>query len=164
MNSKHVTWEDFKYRYLDTGLVDYHRTRTVKALERLFNAMSQEDLDSLPRLLIVFAPPTQQLGEAIPWVEPGIEQSGFFIYLAPQLERKSQAEVDSTVAHEFAHAILLDDPTPTHGVGPEERLSRQADLPSDVKADELVQKWGFAPAYRRSKRKRTEGSGQLGPG
>jgi hypothetical protein len=117
---------------------------------------------------MLFAPGSKH-GEVYAFVSPPVvRRRGFseklfyeshkwdaFVYLAPGIERLSQARVDSVVAHEFAHVILghgSPDGRAIHDAVP----TKQADVPAEGEADRLVRLWGFDPAYpehRNKKRK-----------
>lgn len=147
------SWEIFRYMFIETGWFDFDRTKTLKAMKRLWERVPQEDLDRLSPVT-VFAPSADILGELYPFSTPeGPEREGQFIYLSPLLEKKSQSEVDSTVAHEFAHAILGPQLPATASVKPSESPRRHADLPKEIAADKLVAKWGFKTAYQRKTKK-----------
>ena len=73
-----------------------------------------------------------------------------FIYLAPALERQSQEQVDFTVAHEFAHALLRHHLPGNDSLSKEELKAGYLNWKSEVAADKLVLKWGFTlPKYRK---------------
>ncbi len=57
------------------------------------------------------------------------------LYLSPELERRPQAYVNSSVAHEFAHAVLRHDAT----------ISKDDPLQHEREADTLIAKWGYRP-------------------
>jgi hypothetical protein len=152
------SWDDFKYRFIETGWFDYGRAKTLVAMQKLWERVPQEDLDNLPADLIVFAPATYILGEVFPLSlggESEEETRGALVYLSPQLERKSQAEVDSTVAHEFAHLVLgshrSDYTRNTYPQGAE--FKTQGDVPSEQDADRLISDWGYKPAYNSNRKK-----------
>jgi hypothetical protein len=153
------SWDEFLQSCHDFSLFNpLERPKTFKALKRFWKAASQEEIDRLP-MLIIYAPSRAIHGEAFPLVINSFEISTFFIYFGPILERKLQREVNSTVAHELAHALLR------HGAVGSPRIdssqsppSRHADTPAEVEADKLVEKWGFKPAYDRSNIKPTDES------
>jgi hypothetical protein len=150
------TLQDFLYAYVETGWFDHERQKTLKAMKRLWKAMPQTDIDRLPGKLIVFAPAAVKLGDVLPLFNSGMREEGAFIYLAPHLECKSQTEVDKTVAHEFAHVVLGHGRSDSAVTETKETLIRQADVPHEREADELIKQWGYEPAYNRrpeSKRK-----------
>jgi uncharacterized protein YjaZ len=98
-------WEDFRYTYVETGWFNPHRQKTLEAMHRFYEKVSQSDLDKLEEhSVIVFAPSPAYLGQVMPG--PVAFDAVVFVYLAPGLEKKNQAEVDFTVAHEFAHVLL----------------------------------------------------------
>ena len=88
----------------------------------------------------VFAPSVNTLGLPDRWFHPGgPERTGYRIYLSPRLERKSQARVNSVVAHEFAHVILGHDGD-SFPVGKVPK--KYKDLPAEKAADALIESWG----------------------
>ena len=77
---------------------------------------------------------------------------GAFIYLAPSLERESQAQVDFTVAHEFAHALLRHHLPGNDSLSKKELKAGYLNWNSEKAADKLAKQWGFTlPAYRKTK-------------
>ena len=132
-------WLDFRYQYVETGWFDYDRHKTIEAMRKLSERIPDDVLDNLPSL-IVFAPSAAKLGEMKPF---GLGDR-LFVYLAPRLEKKSQREVDFTVAHEFAH-IALGHYKPGATSHPHGAIvQNHEDAPSEHDADELAQSWGFA--------------------
>ena len=64
-------------------------------------------------------------------------------FLSPRLERKSQARVNSVVAHEFAHVILGHDGDSF----PVDKVPKKyKDLPAEKAADALIESWGYRAA------------------
>ena len=102
-----------------------------------------------PRI-IVFAPPSSLHGLTFGLSIKGNMESGqlCLLYLSPKLEELSRSEAGSAVAHEFAHAALGHHPDKRHSP-PQEDSAEYINHPSEVKADELIQQWGFSPAHRR---------------
>jgi predicted metal-dependent peptidase len=94
-------------------------------------------LENLPPMTL-FAPSTIKFGEVKPFGLGG--GNGLFLYLSPQLEKKSQKEVDFTVAHEFAH-IALGHYKPEHRQSG--KWHSHEDAPDEHDADRLVESWGF---------------------
>lgn len=140
-------WLDFRYQFIETGWFDYDRRKTIEAMRKLSERVPVDVLDNLPSLT-VFAPSAAKLGEVFP---RGAGDS-IFVYLSPRLERKSQAEVDFTVAHEFAHVVLRDAGST---IPPGMVVRNHGDAPSEKAADRLAESWGFAhPKTRRVSRKR----------
>ena len=76
------------------------RPKLVQALRLLCERMPEDVYDDLLPLLI-FAPAPWKHGSVMP-----VPRSRLMIYLAPDLEAKSQEQNNFTVAHEFAHAAL----------------------------------------------------------
>jgi hypothetical protein len=115
------------------------RPKTYKAICKLGNRMSRREIESIPLEITVFAPsPTCHGATGFHYSTLG-EQKRVFVYLSPRLEEMSQAEVDSVVAHEFAH-IALGHVGSCAGADP--------GGPLDKDADRLVRAWGFSAAYR----------------
>jgi hypothetical protein len=59
--------------------------------------------------IIMFAPSPRKCGECLPVVAARYlptDTHAQFMYLSPTLEKESQKSVNSTIAHEFAHACL----------------------------------------------------------
>jgi len=118
----------------------------------------QDDLDKLPGDVIVFASATHNLGEVFPlslgW-EGDEQRRGGLVYLSPQLERKSQAEVDSTVAHEFARVVLgCHRSDYTRNIYPQGvEFETQGDIPSEQDSDALISHCGYKPAYKSIRKK-----------
>jgi hypothetical protein len=138
-------WLDFRYRYVETGWFDYDRYKTIEAMRKLSERIPEDVLDSLPPLT-VFAPSRALLGRVLPY---GTGDS-IFIYLSPRLESKSPAEVDFTVAHEFAHVALghYKPGASKHPCGAV--VQKHGDAPSEQDSNRLAESWGFArPEARR---------------
>ena len=71
--------------------------------------------------------------------------------MALTLERMSELKVSSTVAHEFAAALLRHATIARPGTVSSKPLPcRQADMQAEIEADKFEEKWGFKPAYDRS--------------
>jgi hypothetical protein len=160
MGAEKQDWKQFSYSYIESHWFDEDRTKTLSAMRTLWERMPQDGIDKLPHRLIIFAPSAEKLGEVFPWVsgnEPGegSEQESAFIYLSPFLERKGQAEVDSIVAHEFAHVVLgcyrID--YDLHTIPSNTQIERQADIPGERQADALISRWGFESAYKGNRKK-----------
>jgi len=76
-----------------------------------------------------------------------------FIYLAPSLERQSQAQVDFTVAHEFAHALLRHHLPGKDGLTTKELRAGYLNWNPEEAVNKLALEWGFTlPAYRKTKK------------
>ncbi|HWR14164.1 MAG TPA: hypothetical protein VN577_05020 [Terriglobales bacterium] len=131
-------WWTFRYEYIETGWFDYDRYKTIQAMQKLCYRVPDDVLDDLPNLT-VFAPSTAILGH----VMPSGAGNCVFLYLAPSLERKSQAEVDFTVAHEFAHVVLGHYKPGATTLPAECMVSYHGDAPSERAADSLAESWGF---------------------
>ena len=126
-------------------------------MKKLVERMPPELKDKIPPL-VVFAPSPAVEGEdfLLPALPASDEQS-HLIYLAPSLERRSQADVDSTVAHEFAHAILR---SSSSGHGP----SADDPLHQKREADDLIEAWGYRPTNSRGWMRRSTTSRPGGDG
>ena len=141
-------WLEFRYQYIETGWFDYDRRKTIEAMRKLSMRVPEDVLDGLPSLT-VFAPSVALLGHVLPH---GTGDS-IFVYLSPWLERKAQAEVDFTVAHEFAHIALEHYKPGATALAPGAVVQKHDDAPSEQAADGLAEKWGFArPKVRGRKR------------
>ncbi len=132
-------WEDFQYRFLETGWFDDDRVKTVEATRRLSERMPGIVYDALPALLVM-APSQHVLGQIYPELHLTRHREGVIVYLSPELESKAQEEVDFTVAHEFAHVHLG------------HRSLRENPPTLEDDADSLVQAWGYSLPERRKAR------------
>jgi hypothetical protein len=137
-------WAQFLYMYVNPGWFDEDRTKTLHALRQCFDRIPIEAWDEMPPL-ILFAPSSWKFGQVNPlathsFPRPTIQA---FVYLSPSLESESQEQLDFTVAHELAHALLghhrPDNSEATHTLGsiPHE------EAPSEIAADKLAESWGF---------------------
>lgn len=151
MTDQEQGWQDFMYAHInDAVFFDIgRRPKTFEAVECVWRAASKSGDDKFQQLLHIFAPSPGISAEAIPWAECEYQRQGIIIYLAPNLEDKSQDEVNSIVAHEFAH-LVLGHPW-AQGQGSMGSESRHEDHPYEIEADKLVEKWDFKPAYHRGK-------------
>ncbi len=148
-----VSWTKFMYDHIETGWVDDDRRKTLRAMRHVWEQMPAADLERIPENTLVFAPSSSKLGQVYPRYNPPVERKGVLIYLSPKLENQSQAEVDTTVAHELAHAILGHLTCNDYELEPSRPLVSQADDPSEIEADKLIVSWGFTPGYKRRQRK-----------
>lgn len=147
-------WSQFYCSYVESGLCEPDRRKTMKAMQRFSDKIPPTSVDRIPLFTAVFAPSATTLGLASSWFHPaGPERTGFMIYLSPRLEGMSQSRVDSVVAHEFAHAILRHE---SDSLPPGKAPRHSEDLPSEKAADELVTQWGFRPALSFNRRSSTE--------
>jgi hypothetical protein len=125
-------WDGFTYDFMDAIFFDGAREKTALAMRHLFERMPSDLLNDLAGNVRVFAPSQHCYGQVFP--------AGFrepMIYLSPVLENQPQAEVDFTVAHEFAHAVL----------GHTDYLKTASTSEDD--ADALAASWGFTVPERR---------------
>src|ERR1700687_4067174 len=83
----------------------------------------------------------------------GPDNDHVFVYLSPFLEKKSQREVNYTVAHEFAHVALGHYKPGAMGHPAGAVIERHEDAPTEQDADRLTESWGF-PCPKPAKRKR----------
>jgi hypothetical protein len=92
----------------------------------------------------IFASSVHRLREA--HTSAGVYAQTQWIYLIPMLESKSQAEVDSVVAHEIAYIVLGYHclPGSTAGVVPP-GVTRGDDVPSERNANALISRCGLIP-------------------
>ena len=102
--------------------------------------MPEDELETLQeRISIIFAPASGKHGEVYLFMGAPIpvrhQQHRVMVYLAPELERRSQKYVDSVVAHEFAQVLL-------HPFDSTKSLSIERE------ADEKVCSWDLKPVYR----------------
>jgi hypothetical protein len=142
-----MDWDEFWYAFINEMMIDDSRRKTIKGLRHFCKRVPQMYLVELN--VTVFAPGAWQHG-LVTTMPPVV------IYLAPALEKESQAEVDFTVAHEFAHAVLghSNMELPPEGVG-----KKYLDLSPEIAADKLVADWGFTvPKRRNAKRFRVAGA------
>jgi hypothetical protein len=96
-----LTWDEFFYMYVETGWFDFEeRPKTIKAMRRVCERVPDDVLRDLPSTTI-FAPSPWKRGQVLPF-GGSFEENSAFIYLSPALESERQAQVDFTVAHEFA--------------------------------------------------------------
>jgi hypothetical protein len=131
LNDENERLENFHDRYFETGFFDHEeRPKTVLAMEKLATIEELDDLD-----VIVLAPAAWKYGQ----VYPGLSVPKILVYLSPTLEEQPQAEVDFTVAQEFAHAYLRHD----------QYALNTLDRKIEDEADALVMKWGFTIPARR---------------
>ncbi|MGA8150901.1 MAG: hypothetical protein WB952_08125 [Terriglobales bacterium] len=137
-------WDSFRYDYIETGWFDYDRHKTIAAMRKLSERIPDDVLENLPPLT-VFAPSAALLGHVLPH---GTGDS-IFVYLSPRLERASQAEVDFTVAHEFAHIVLGHYKPGATDHPPDVVVQRHEDVPSEQDADRLAESWGFKSKVKR---------------
>ncbi len=133
-----VSWEEFRYSYVESSWFDSDRAKTLKAMRRLWERIRPGDLDHLPSVLVVCAFSVDKLGEVVPYAPIHPKQRGAFLYLSPHLEGKSQPFVNRTVAHEFAHTILH----PERGT-----IEPDSDHDIEQEADDLIKTWGYQGAY-----------------
>jgi hypothetical protein len=131
-------WLAFRYQYIETGWFDYDRPKTIEAMRKICERVPDDVLDSLPPLTL-FAPSSAPLGRVLPFGSG----DGPFVYLAPHLERKSQAEVDFTVAHEFAHVALSHYRAANTATTVPLGVLSHDDAPSEQEADSCAESWGF---------------------
>ncbi len=129
--------EEFWYNYVDVGWFDVEtRPKTLTAMITLSDRMPQRYKNRIPSA-IVFAPSPTREGEMKLLYNLPCKKSFNhpFIYLSPMLESQPQPSVDSTVAHEFAHAIL----------GHNGRISAEDPYKYEREADTLIASWGYRP-------------------
>lgn len=120
------------------------RPKTRRALQALAKRISPAALKRVPRKIVVTAPHPCIAGE----VSTGYPKNKYRLYLSPQIEVVPQAEVNSIVAHEFAH-LVLKDWAPANA---ESNYGRGGVLlPCESSADKLMESWGFAPMNRARK-------------
>jgi hypothetical protein len=110
------------------------RPKTLRAVARVSEAMSEKQLRRLPKTLLIFAPSLFVRGEVVT-----VKRGGPVVYLSPQLEHKSQALVNRTVAHELAHVVRghYGKTKPSMENPP----ANYKDLPWEIEARNLSAKW-----------------------
>ena len=118
------------------------RPKTRRALRKVAQKMRAADLKRVPGRIVVFAPEPRVAGQVCVR-RKNFGRVKYFLYLSPQLEVIPQSEVDSIVAHEFAHLVLKDWTAARSNYGPGGRL-----IPCEQSADELMESWGFEPMNR----------------
>jgi Zn-dependent protease with chaperone function len=128
------------------------RPKSVKALLTLCERLPDEIINEWPRI-VVFAPDPNDRASCVGLMPSEPDSGDTFIYLAPLLEELEQAEVDFTVAHEFAHAALRHHLPENMGLSIEEAQKGYLNWDSEIAADKLAQGWGFTIP---ESRKRTE--------
>lgn len=144
-----MTADDFSYRFIDPRWFDSAvRPKTMKACLALCERIPDDVVNELPRI-VLFAPNPDDYGCCIPLMPNGSDSDAAFIYLAPSLESQPQAEVNFTVAHEFAHASVRHHLPEAMILSDEEAKKGYSELKPEVAADKLVAKWGFKIPKRR---------------
>ena len=121
----------------------------MKAFGALCEHLTDEIINKLPRV-VVFAPSPGANGKCLSLI-PAHGGDDAFIYLAPSLERHPQADVDFTVAHEFAHALLRHHLPENTKLSESEVKEGYLYFNSEKAADELVLDWGFELPPRRKR-------------
>jgi hypothetical protein len=93
--------QKFVYQYIeDQGWFDHERRlKIAQAMETLGRRIAEDDLQKLPFRLVVFAP-------ADSYISDFFSGEGTMIYLSPEIESRSQEEVDCLVATRFAEVIV----------------------------------------------------------
>jgi len=135
--------ENKGHNLVETGFfASAGRLKTLKAIQRVMEKMSADELKSLKdKVSIIFAPAPGIVGQVFPCRGSsgaargqGENQQLVLVYLSPGIERLSQKRIESIVAHEFAHA-LLHAPSALEGWFIEQQ------------ADQKVRSWGFEVVY-----------------
>ena len=147
-----MTPDEFFDQYTDTQWFDFKgdRPKLVRACVTLCERVPDDVWDEMPHVLI-FAPSPRELGSCtyIPRNPRLMRESDAFLYFAPKLERSKQAEVDFTVAHEFAHALCQHH----RNLSLTEKEVEEGYLKfnAEQEADKLAVKWGYTiPEYRKA--------------
>lgn len=131
-----MTIDCFLDRFTESAYFDpSERPKTVKAFEALCEHVTDETINEWPRIL-VFAPSPWCYGNCINLVPRADESDDALIYLAPCLEKQTQEQVNSTVAEEFAHAMLRHHMDMT--LAPEEAKTGYPNFPSEQAAKKKV--------------------------
>ena len=126
------------------------RPKTMKACLALCERILDKIVNELPRI-VLFAPDAGEYGRCIPLMPNDFDSDAAFIYLAPSLESRPQVEVNFTVAHEFAHALVRHHLPQNMILSPEEAKRGYLESNSEIAADKLVAEWGFRVPKRRSR-------------
>jgi len=148
-----MTPDTFFDLFVDSVFCDVRtRPKTTKALMTLCQRVPDETINEWPRI-VVFAPDPSLYGSCVGLKPSDLESDDAFIYLSPSLERHSQAEVDFSVAHEFAHAALRHHLAENMTLSTEEVKKGYLGWNSEVAADKLVEDWGFTIPKRRKRRR-----------
>jgi hypothetical protein len=136
-------WRELESRFHGDWYSDRSaRPKTRRALQTVARRIPDADLKRIPRKIVVCAPDPCVAGQVSVRRE-NFRRVKHSLYLSPQLEVIPQSEVDSIVAHEFAHLVLKDWTSARSNYGPGGAL-----LPCEKTADELMEKWGFAAMNR----------------
>jgi hypothetical protein len=146
------TWEMFVYEFIETGWFSHEdRPKTCEAMRVFYERVPAEALDNLPVELMVFAASPDMLGEVFSWTTFNAEKTAV-IYFSPRLEDLPQDEVKVTVPHEMAH-VMLGHHEMLHEdfVCNSDEIKDHGDVPGEIKADKLIEKWGYLPAYGRQR-------------
>jgi hypothetical protein len=147
-----VTLDVFIDQYTDPRWCDLDaRPKVAKAFQSLSDHLPDKIFNGCPRICF-FAPAPGMFGLCTVLMPSAPSGEDAFIYLAPSLERESQAQVDFTVAHEFAHALLRHHLPGNDRLTTEELKVGYLNWNSERAADKLALEWGFTlPAYRKQK-------------
>ena len=149
-----MTREVFVDKFIDPTWFDPAvRPKTTKACLALCERIPDNIVNKLPQI-VLFTPSPDEYGRCIPLMPNDSDSDAAFIYLAPSLERQPQAEVNFTVAHEFAHALVRHHLPKNMILSAEEAEKSYLEVNSEVAADELVAKWGFKVPRRRGRERK----------
>ena len=140
MADEKMSLDEFRNKFTDSPYFDNNAyPKITKAFQALCDRIPYESMRQWPRIL-VFVPPSEVYGCALPLLTQHGDDDAF-IYLAPCLEKQTQAQVNSTVAEEFAHAMLR------HHVNPiltsEEAKAGYPNYPQEQAAKKQAVEWGF---------------------
>jgi hypothetical protein len=129
-----IDFDNFVDRFCPDPWCDLdERPKLTQAIKLLCERMPQDVFDNLPQVTL-FAPAQWKRGEAIHTV-PSYDKDAAMVYIAPHLEKMSQAGNDFTLAHEFAHVVLK---------------HHLLLVESEESADKLASQWGYKiPSYRK---------------
>src|SRR5579862_4359093 len=110
-----VSWDTFADKFFDLEWFDYKgRPKTANAVRYFHKKVPAHVLNTLleiPEKIIVFAPTPAKNGQVVPmrFLKNAENQNAgivvvnaVLIYLSPELERRPQKYVNTSVAHEFA--------------------------------------------------------------
>lgn len=148
-----VSWDTFADYIFDSGWFDEMRPKTTNAVRHFHQKVPAHVLntllDEIPERIVVFAPMPAKNGEVMPMIK--FRYPTVMVYLSPELERRPQKYVNTTVAHEFAH-VFLGHYKPDHPARTSTGWTGEyRDQPSEKEVHELLVEWGFEKPRRKKK-------------
>lgn len=125
----------------DGWFTDVWSSKRARAIRKVWGRMQELDPEAYSvseSMSVIFVAPTvSELGWTLR--RPPVNQE-FIIYLAPQLEFCSQADVNQIAAHEVAHLVLKHCDKALHT---DVDLETYQSQPHEVEARQLGERWGF---------------------